>query len=55
MANPYKYTKAEVKDLLEEWREGHITWALDDFIIWETKFTPEDYERWKRTGEVPHG
>lgn len=53
MANPYKYTKAEINALVDEWHEGHIKWSLKEFIMWETKFSSDDYERWATQGVVP--
>lgn len=55
MPNPYRYTKAEVKDLVEQWHnDNYIVYSLKDFIMYETKFSEKEYDIWVKTGRVPY-
>lgn len=55
MPNPYKYTEEEVDDLVEQWHnDNFIVYSLQDFIMYETKFTQEEYDKWAKTGDIPN-
>lgn len=54
MPNPYKYTRKEVDDLVEEWHnDDSIKTSLEEFIIYMTKFSGPEYETWVRYGRIP--
>lgn len=56
MANPYKYTSSEVDAMVEQWhKDDFMVYNLKDFIMWETRFSEEEFELWARTGAVPNG
>lgn len=55
MPNPYKYTKEEVDDLVEQWHnDKYMYYSLEDFVKYVTKFSDYEYERWVQTGEIPN-
>lgn len=54
MPNPYKYTNSELDDLVDQWHnDDYMVYSLEDFIMYETKFTKEEYDIWAREGVVP--
>lgn len=54
MPNPYRYTREELDDLVDEWHEDDtIKTSLEEFIIYTTKFTEAEYETWIRYRRVP--
>lgn len=56
MPNPYKYTLKELDDLVDQWHnDNFMAYDLKDFIMWETKFTEQEFEYWMRTGALPRG
>lgn len=55
MPNPYRYTPDEMDDLVEQWhKDDYMVYSLEDFIMYETKFTKAEYDHWAMTAEVPY-
>lgn len=56
MPNPYKYTLAEVDQLVKQWEnDNYMVYDLKDFIMYETRFTEQEFEEYRRSRRIPHG
>lgn len=56
MPNPYKYTNSELGEITEQWHDDDtITVSLKEYIMYLTRFSDYEFERWARTGVVPYG
>lgn len=54
MPNPYKYTKQELEDIIDQWwMDNFICWSLKEFFMYETRFTSDEFDAYCAKGKVP--